>query len=64
MVGPGTLSFSFKVSSEVNWGWLRWYRDGTFLVGWSGEKDWSLGTINVPAGTHIIKWQYEKDGAA
>jgi M6 family metalloprotease-like protein len=64
VVGPGTLSFYFKVSSEIGYDWLRWYLDGIKITGWSGNKDWSLGTINVPAGTHIIKWQYEKDGSA
>lgn len=29
---------------------------------WSGEVDWEQVTFTVPAGTHTLRWSYEKDG--
>ena len=63
VVGAGTPNFWFQVSSEVQYDGLKWYRDGPFRRGWSGNKAWSPESIEVPGVTHIIKWQYEKDGS-
>ena len=62
--GPGTLSFRWKVSSEEDWDFLRFYLDGAQVPGApqiSGELDWVARTVSIPAGTHSLKWAYEKD---
>ncbi len=61
VVGPGVLSFYFKVSSETYYDWLNWYLDRNLIEGWSGDKDWNITTITIPAGSHSVKWVYEKD---
>lgn len=67
VVGPGTLSFSWKVSSEASWDFLELLVDNVLQSGSnspiSGEVDWQQKTVVIPAGSHIIKWLYSKDGS-
>ena len=66
VVGPGTLSFNWKVSSEVNCDFLEVFVDDVLQPGGiSGEVDWQQQNISIPAGSgHIIKWIYIKDAYA
>jgi len=63
--GPGTLNFWWKVSSEPNYDYLKFYLDGmeqVGVIGISGEVGWNQVTgINIPDGSHEIKWVYSKD---
>jgi hypothetical protein len=62
VVGPGTLSFHWKVSSEADFDFLEVYVDGVLQPGSiSGEVAWQPRSISIPAGSHIIKWSYSKD---
>jgi len=62
VAGPGTLSFYWKVSSEQDWDFLRFYIDGVEQAGSiSGEVDWTQKTFPIAASTHTLKWGYEKD---
>ncbi len=67
LTGPGDLSFWWKVSSESNYDYLRFYLDGTEQTGSlakiSGSVEWTLKTVAIPAGVHIVKWGYTKDGS-
>jgi alpha-tubulin suppressor-like RCC1 family protein len=62
VVGPGLLSFWWKVSSEEGYDGL-WFRvDALNGATWiSGERDWQQFTYPVPAGTHTLRWTYTKD---
>lgn len=57
-----TLSFYYKVSSEQDYDFLKFYIDNQVKESWSGEIGWTRYSIVVPAGTHTYKWQYSKDG--
>ena len=62
VVGPGTLSFNWKVSSEADCDFLEVFVDDVLQPGTiSGEVDWQQKNISIPAGSHIIKWIYSKD---
>ena len=63
VTGPGTLSFWWKVSSESSYDFLKFYIDGVVQgSGISGSVDWSqVSNINVPSGTHTLRWTYSKD---
>ena len=64
VVGPGTLSFHWKVSSEVDYDFLEVFMDEVLQPGAiSGEVDWQQKTISMPAGSHMVKWSYSKDNA-
>ena len=68
--GPGTISFWWKVSSEEEvtdktgtWGdVLRFQMDGVEKARISGEQDWARRlSTTVGAGTHTLRWTYDKD---
>jgi hypothetical protein len=63
VIGPGTLRFWWKVSSEAGFDMLRLYQDGsdTLLASISGEAGWEQKTFVLPAGVHVLKWLYSKD---
>ncbi|MCB5265393.1 MAG: S8 family serine peptidase [Candidatus Cloacimonetes bacterium] len=58
----GNISFYYKVSSESNYDWLRFYIDGVQQAQWSGLAGWSAATYPVPSGPHTFSWTYSKDG--
>lgn len=60
--GYGTLSFWWKVSSELGFDFLRFSIDGVEQGSLSGEIGWQHATFNLPgAGVHKLKWVYVKD---
>ena len=64
VTGPATLSFWWKVDSELNFDFLTVDVDGAApFPGISGNVDWQQKTIALPAGAHTIHWTYTKDGS-
>ena len=62
--GPATVSFWWKVDSELSFDFLTVELDGTQPFGGiSGNVDWQQRTIAIPAGTHTLQWHYSKDGS-
>ncbi len=63
VLAPTDLTFYYKVSSETNYDYLRFYVDGAQINSWSGTVPWTLFTYPVTAGTHTFQWSYTKDGS-
>jgi len=61
VTGPGTLSFWWKVSSELDFDWLRLYVNGALRHQISGEVNWQQYSVALPAGAHTLRWRYVKD---
>lgn len=68
VTGPGELRFRWKVSSELNaidpenpYDRLEFWDGPTREVFISGEEDWAEFVYAVPAGTHTLRWVYQKD---
>ncbi len=62
VVGRGTLSFKWKVSSESGCDWLAFYIDGQQQQRISGEQGWADVTVELTNfGTHTFQWTYSKD---
>jgi Zinc carboxypeptidase/Dockerin type I domain/Carboxypeptidase regulatory-like domain len=57
----GTISFRYKVSSEANYDFLRFYIDGIQKGQWSGSVGWALASYPVTSGFHTCTWKYSKD---
>ena len=57
----GVGTFDYRVSSEENWDWLRFYVNGVLQQQWSGEVAWSSYSFAVPDGTNTLEWTYSKD---
>ncbi len=63
VVGPGTLSFWWKVSSddiEPERGILEFQINGVTQEGIYGGIDWNYRIYDIPPGTNVIQWQYVK----
>jgi hypothetical protein len=61
VVGPATVTFQWRVSSEKNFDWLRFALDDTVVHEISGDQDWAQIEYEVPEGAHRLKWAYSKD---
>jgi alpha-tubulin suppressor-like RCC1 family protein len=65
VVGPGTLSFWWKVSSEEGFDFLKFAINDVVLTSAaiSGEVDWEQRTFKIPAFQHLLIWTYSKDAS-
>ncbi|MFN7139282.1 MAG: M12 family metallo-peptidase [Limisphaerales bacterium] len=61
MVGPATLTFWWKVSSEQYFDWLDLFVNGQPIFEASGEVNWTFRSVALPPGTNVVQWQYMKD---
>jgi hypothetical protein len=61
VMGDDEISFFYKVSSESNYDYLRFYIDGAQVGEWAGEEGWAEAVYPVAAGSHTFKWEYYKD---
>jgi V8-like Glu-specific endopeptidase len=57
------VKFYWKVSSESNYDYLRFYIDGALQEEISGTVDWTQKSFAVSSGSHTLKWEYYKDGS-
>ncbi|MBQ7061484.1 MAG: Ig-like domain-containing protein, partial [Clostridia bacterium] len=57
-----TMSFDWKVSSESNYDFLKFYVGSTETQRLSGSIDWNTITYTAPSsGTYTFSWEYTKD---
>jgi hypothetical protein len=63
ITGPGTLKFMWKVSSEYDSDFLRFYIDTTQQTRISGTTDWRERSYSISPGTHNLEWRYTKNSA-
>jgi len=64
ITGKTTVKFYWKVSSETNYDYLRFYIDGVLKNSISGTVNWAQKTYTVTSGAHTLKWTYVKDASA
>jgi len=55
------LRFHWKVSSEANYDYLKFYIDGTLQYQVSGDIDWRQKSYTMSPGWHTLRWTYAKD---
>ncbi len=64
VTGCGTVTFSWKASSEKNYDKLSFYIDGVFQKSISGNTEWAQASFPVLGeGEHLLSWVYAKDGS-
>ena len=61
VVGAGTGTFWWRVSSEQWFDYLSFYIDGVMQASISGDTGWQQQTFAVANGSHTLKWTYAKD---
>jgi hypothetical protein len=62
VVGPGTLTFWWKVSSEAGYDVLDYYGSGR-SASISGEVDWQQVSFKIDPGYQYLEWDYTKDAS-
>jgi subtilisin family serine protease len=63
VTGPGTLSWSWQVSSQEDQDILSVSLDGAAAASSiSGTVGWTAASLVIPAGEHVVRWTYAKDG--
>ena len=63
VVGPGTLSFMWKLSLGSSVAGIDLLVDGEFVDGLMDETDWAEFSYQISSGTHVIRWEFYRDGA-
>ena len=63
VMGPGTLRFWWKVSSQYSADQLAFSYGGVPQESPSGEVDWVQKTVYLPAGSNTLEWIYSKDAS-
>ncbi|MFZ4765885.1 MAG: S8 family serine peptidase, partial [Roseimicrobium sp.] len=68
VMGPGTVTFSWTVSSEANQDFFRFEIDNAVQSQISGNSSgnnipWAQKVVAVPAGLHALRWRYIKSEA-
>ncbi|OAV45148.1 hypothetical protein A3850_011890 [Lewinella sp. 4G2] len=58
-----TLTFDWRVSSEVDGDYLQLYKNNVLVRQISGQTRWATVTIPLDAGYNIIEWRYQKNGS-
>ena len=59
--GPGTVLFWWKVSSETNKDYLKFFINGVQQTRISGETDWQFMKYDLTSVTNTLKWTYSKN---
>ncbi len=59
--GPVSVSFWWKVSSELNWDVLSFSVNGMPFSEISGPVDWTPVTLALGPGSNLLTWAYTKD---
>ena len=60
-ISAGDISFYWRVSSEEDSDFLKFYVDNVEISSISGESDWLFFSENIEPGIHTFTWSYEKD---
>lgn len=68
VMGPGTLTFSWRTSCEEDpgrffeWDHVELAVDGTAVRWLDGESNWSQESVRINgSGEHLVEWRYVKD---
>jgi PKD repeat protein len=61
--GKTSVKFYWRVSSETNYDYLRFYIDGVEQAKIAGSTSWAQKTYTVTSGSHTLKWSFTKDSA-
>ncbi len=60
ILGPLTVGFEWKVSSEAGDDILTFDVDGVELCAISGDIDWEARSFDLDEGPHVVSWTYVK----
>jgi len=57
------LKFHYKVSSETNYDYFQFNLNDNEIMRKSGEVEWDVKAVEIPAGYNKMEWIYKKDNS-
>ncbi len=63
VTGPGTFSFWWKASTDLNSDLVYFSIDGVIQTSISGEVAWVQRSQALSAGPHTLRWEFIRDGS-
>lgn len=57
------MKFYYRVSSEPNYDYFLFRLNDTEILRKSGESNWEIKSVPIPAGLNILEWSYKKDNS-
>jgi hypothetical protein len=63
VTGPIGLRFRWKIDSEANKDFLRFFINGNFQARISGNTDWQAVNLALGSGPQTLRWVYQKDAS-
>lgn len=63
LASGGKVQFDFRLSSELNGDYFRFYIDGVQQNQWSGTIAYNTVSYTLTAGSHLLRWEYTKNGS-
>ncbi len=63
IAGPSELAFWWRCESERHYDYLHFEVNGNVVQRTSGKTGWVEVTYSLPAGQHLVRWRYSKDGS-
>lgn len=61
ITGPVDLAFQWKSSTETYFDFLTVELDSVVQAAIAGKRDWHQQLLRLPAGSHNVRWVYQKD---
>lgn len=56
-----SISFYYRVSSEADYDWLKFYINNEMVAQWSGAQEWTRVAFPISEGLQTFRWVYTKD---
>ncbi len=63
VTGPDEIAFWWRVDSEDSFDELSFKIDGQTQFAISGRRGWRRVHVPIPAGRHLLEWEYSKNAA-
>ncbi|HET6407802.1 MAG TPA: putative Ig domain-containing protein, partial [Chthoniobacteraceae bacterium] len=63
MEGAAIIRFHWRVDSEVDADYLKFFIDGVEQKKISGTTDWIQESFSFPSGPHVVRWEYSKNAS-
>jgi hypothetical protein len=61
VIQTDSVVFDFRVSSEKDYDYLKFFVDNNLVAQWSGETGWNRHVHLLEPGNRLLEWRYQKD---
>ena len=58
VIGPGTLSFQWKLATDGTRSGIDLLVDGDYEDGLEADSGWTVYELDIGSGSHVVRWEY------